>query len=386
MRSDRRLRVLYVPQWYPPKEGSNQVSGVFCREHVRAAAQFDDVAVLVYGMRPQRWPSLRWERVDDQGVPTFYASCGHSPMPRTSMPFFRIQLRRAIQRAIREWGRPDVIHTQDAYAYYVIRGVQSLGIPFVISQHWTGFGHRQLTRQALRQFRWAFARAARVLPANQRADADYEPYGLQAAITWVPNTLDTDLFWPPTSGEREPWLLHASGFTAQKRFQDIVAAFAQVRALRPAAVLQIAGDGVLRSEMEALAARELAPGSFHFHGFLSKAALADLMRRARGFVFPSAFETFGCVLMEAMACGCAVLTTSVGGIPAVVSPGDGLLVEVGNIDQITAGMLHLLDGTHGIDRERVSRETRERFSHEAVGRILHEVYGTTVRSRARPLR
>jgi len=35
-------------------------------------------------------------------------------------------------------------------------------------------------------------------------------------------------------------------------------------------------------------------------------------------------------------------------------------------------MIQILDGTHGIDMDRVSRETRERFSYEAVGRILHE--------------
>jgi hypothetical protein len=45
---------------------------------------------------------------------------------------------------------------------------------------------------------------------------------------------------------------------------------------------------------------------------------------------------------------------------------------VGNIDQIASGMSQLLDGTHGLDLERISRETRTRFSHETVGRILHE--------------
>jgi glycosyltransferase involved in cell wall biosynthesis len=76
--------------------------------------------------------------------------------------------------------------------------------------------------------------------------------------------------------------------------------------------------------------------------------------------------------MEAMACGCPVLTTRVGGIPAVVSEGNGLFVEVGNIDQIAEAMIRLLDGSHGLDMRRISLETRNRFGHEAVGRILHE--------------
>jgi len=376
MKGNRCLRILFVPVWYPTKDGSDQVTGTFCREHVRAAALYDDVAVLVYTSRAQRWPTLTWERVDDCGVPTFYATFGHSPIPKTTLPFFYIHLWRAIRRAIQEWGRPDVIHTQDTYAYYVIRAVQSLKIPIVVSQHSTAFMERQVDNRAVRQFRWAFSRTARVLPANQFAAADYYHYGLQAPITWLPNALDTNVFYPPLQPAREPWLLHASGFTPVKRFPDVVQAFAQVRGVRPQAILQVVGDSPNRAEMEALAARELPPKSFYFYGFLSKPDLAGLMRRASGFVFPSEAETFGCVLMEAMACGCPVLTTRVGGIPAVVRAGEGLFVDVGNIDQIAEGMIQLLDGTHGFDMTHLSRVIRERFSHVAVGRILHEEHLT----------
>lgn len=368
----RRIRVLFIPQWYPLRDPAHQVYGTFCREHVRAAALYDDVAVLVFTPRLQRRPTMHWERVEDRGVPTFYATYGCSPIPKTSRIFFSFHLKRAVRRAIEEWDRPDVIHTQDAYAYYVIRAVRFLGIPFVISQHWTGFMERTVDDQAARRFAWAFRRAARVLPANKFAANDYEPYGLQASTTWLPNALDTEVFRPPPGRAREPWLLHASGFTAAKRFPDIVHAFARVWRKRPSAVLHVVGDGPNRPQMEALAARQLPRQSFRFHGVLSKPQLAELMQRSSGFVLVSDAETFGCVLMEAMACGCPVLTTRIGGIPAVVREGEGLFVEVGNIDKIAEGMHRLLDGAHGLDLERISRDTRERFSHETVGRLLHE--------------
>jgi len=370
--TDRRVRVLFVPQWYPVlTEPQERRIGKFCQEHVRAAALYDDVAVLAFTSRLQRWPTLHWERVDDLGVPTFYATFGHSPVPRTTLPFFYFHLKRALRRVIMQWGRPDVIHTQDSYAYYVIKAAQSFDVPFVISQHWTGFMERTVDRQAARRFQWAFSHATRVLPTNKFAVSDYEQYGIRAPITWLPNALDTDVFWPPHDHSRDPWLLHASGFTAAKRFPDIVRAFARVLPRRPDAVLHVVGDGSNRAQMEALAAHQLPRQSFRFYGMLSKPRLAELMRRASGFVLPSEAETFGCVLMEAMACGCPVLTTRIGGIPAVVREGEGLFVEVGDVDQITEGMIRLLDGTHGLDMARISRETPQRFSREAVGRILH---------------
>jgi len=369
-----RLRILFIPQWYPGRDGSNQMTGTFCREHVRAASLCDDVAVLAIASGVERWPTLHWERVEDRGVPTFYATFGRSPIPKTTRFFFARHLRLAFLRVVEEWGRPDVIHTQDIYAYFAIKALRRFGLPFVISQHWSGFLERIITRGSLRKYRWAFSRAALVLPTNKFAQDDYQHYGLQPPMAWLPNVLDEESFQPLPVRSREPWLLHASGLTMEKRVPDIIKAFARVCRERPDAVLHIVGEGLQREHTEVLARRELPAGSFKFHGFLSKPRLADLMRQSKGFVLASDAETFGCVLMEAMACGCPVLTTRVGGIPAVVREGDGLFADVGNIEQIAAGMGRLLDGAHDLQLERISRETVDRFGQATVGRMLHNLH------------
>jgi len=375
----RPLRVLFVPQWYP--HGRNQMLGTFIREHVRAAALHDVVAVLVVSSRPGRWPSLQWVRVEDEGIPTFYARYGHSPVPKTTLPFFYVHLRRALRRVFQEWGVPDVIHTQDLQAYFVMKALWPKDIPVVVSQQWTGFIERSLSRTQVRRFRYIFRRASRVLAVNKFAESDYQEYGLEASVAWLPNTIDESIFETPTECRREPWLLHASGFTPVKRVGDTIQAFARVHSRRPDAVFHLVGDGECRAEMQRLASRVLPHTAYRFHGLLPKPELAALMRRVAGFVFPSAAETFGCVLMEAMASGCPVLATRIGGIPGVVRQGEGLFVDVGNIDEITEGMMSLLDGTHGLDTERIGRDTRERFSHVAVGRILHEEHLGAVHGR-----
>src|SRR5581483_10331193 len=233
--------------------------------------------------------------------------------------------------------------------------------------------------RAIQRWRWAFRRAARVFPSDRFAAREYGRYGLEAAVTWLPNALDTDIFRPPRDSQRAPWIVHASGFTAAKRFPDIVQAFADVCRTHPDAVLHVAGDGQDRPEMERLATKALGPQNVHFHGFLTKPKLAELLRRAAGFVLASDAETFGCVLMEAMACGCPVVTTRVGGIAAVVREGEGLFVDVGNVEQLAAGMRRVLDGTHGLDIGRIAWETGQRFSHAAVGRILHHEHALVSR-------
>lgn len=377
----RRTRVLFIPQWYPARGGPNQITGTFCREHARAAALYDDVAVLVLSSSLRRWPLLEWDRVDDAGVPTFYATYGRSPIPKTTRFFLGYHIRQAFQRVVEEWGMPDVIHAQDVQAYFVMKALRRFSVPFVMSQHWSGFLERIMTPSSLRRYGWAFSQAARVLATNKFAQSDYQYYGLRPPMTWLPNVVDAEAFRAVRGLDKKPWLLHASGLTPEKRVPDILRAFGRVCRDRAGSVLQIVGDGRHRAQMEALAHRELPPGTFKFHGFLSKPDLADLMRQSCGFVLASEAETFGCVLMEAMASGCPVLTTRVGGIPAVVRDREGLFAEVGNIEQIAAGMDRLLRGDHRLDLDRISRETSVRFSRSAVGRILHDEHAEAAQSR-----
>ena len=378
------VRVLFIPQWYPSVENSNGVSGTFCREHVRAARLYDDVAVLVFSGRQDKRPTLEWKGMVDEGIPTFYASYGMSPIPHTTRPFFYWHLHRAFRRVVTDWGWPDVVHTQDQYAYYVMKTLQGFGIPFVISQHWSGFLRNVVPPAEVRRFRWAFARAARVLPANRFAEREYQRYGLRPAVTWLPNVLDDGTFYPALGQQRQPWLLHVSGMTPEKRVPDIIRAFALVVRKHPEAILHVVGDGAARVELETLAARELPSDSIRFHGRQPKTVVAEWMRQCCALVLASEAETFGCVLMEAMACGCPVLTTRVGGIPAVVPDGEGLFAEVGNIDQIADGMRRLIERAHGLDLARVSSKIHQRFSPMAVGRLLHDEHARAAQLNSSP--
>ena len=56
-----------------------------------------------------------------------------------------------------------------------------------------------------------------------------------------------------------------------------------------------------------------------YHGILSHQALADLMQQAHLFVLPSFFEGLPLVLMEALACGCRIISTDLPGVREIFS-------------------------------------------------------------------
>ncbi|MEE9161965.1 MAG: glycosyltransferase family 1 protein, partial [Candidatus Neomarinimicrobiota bacterium] len=81
--------------------------------------------------------------------------------------------------------------------------------------------------------------------------------------------------------------------------------------------------------------------------------LAPWYRGALGFIFPSIHETFGLPALEAMACGCPVITSSISAMPEMA--GDAaLLVNPRSVEEIAAGIQRL------VEDEALRRELRDK--------------------------
>lgn len=114
----------------------------------------------------------------------------------------------------------------------------------------------------------------------------------------------------------------------RKGVDVLLRAFARVVEKEPKLTLTLVGDGPLRAQHEALARDLGLNGSVSFPGRQSRAEVRNLLRRCDLFVLPSRFETFGIVIIEAMACGKPVVASAVGGIPEIIQHGEnGILVE-----------------------------------------------------------
>jgi glycosyltransferase involved in cell wall biosynthesis len=136
-------------------------------------------------------------------------------------------------------------------------------------------------------------------------------------------------------------LMYVGRLSSEKQIDQIRVVLERV----PGTRLAIIGDGPARQLLEA----HFSGTNTKFMGYLKGIPLSQAYASADIFVFPSALETFGLVVTEAMAAGLPVVASRVGGIPDVVDEGrTGYTFKVGDVDAMIEGVRRI-----AVSRERL---------------------------------
>lgn len=171
-----------------------------------------------------------------------------------------------------------------------------------------------------------------------------------------PVELIANPFDPPAvdlaAGPRENRILAASRLVERKGIQFVIDAMARIGCDWE---LCVAGDGPLRPALEARASA--AGVRARFLGMVPRSELARLYRTSKVFAFPSLQENFPMVLLEAMAGGCAVLTSDAPGCVEVVGAA-GMVSAAGYVTALAESLARLTTdpdlvarlGSAGMDR------------------------------------
>ncbi len=161
--------------------------------------------------------------------------------------------------------------------------------------------------------------------------------------------------------------------------EDLLRAMPSILRTRPGAQLWLAGEGELRPSLEALA-RELGIASaVRFLGLLDNEALWRYYAAADLFVLPSRLESWGTVMLEALACGTPVVATNTAGGVEVQQhfPTDVMLVAKEDPQALAEAVCHALAARRRTD-EATERRLRAEFSVSACAAQYLAVYSEAV--------
>ncbi len=144
-------------------------------------------------------------------------------------------------------------------------------------------------------------------------------------------------------GLRRPYLLFLGGEKPHKNVQNVVRAFGEARRLQPALphVLALAGPMPKNSaRINALIAALDISAAIARPGMIDEADLPGLFCGADALLYPTLYEGFGLPVVEAMACGAPVLTSSTSALQEIAG-GYAYLVDPLDVDAIARGILAL---------------------------------------------
>ena len=238
-----------------------------------------------------------------------------------------------------------------------------------------------------RRFRRWLKRAARVIVPSEAAKADLVAFEDvdPAKVVAVHHGVDRWIPPPPADvGDTRrrmdlegPFALFVGGIEPRKNLEALVEAFARVRT---DAKLVVAGGRVnwFPEASEALEAKVAAlPAAVRdrivLTGYLPEADKRALLAGATALVYPSRYEGFGFPVLEGMAAGVPVLTSTVSSLPEVAGE-TAVLVDPNEVDAIADGIARLL-GDEGL-RATLAEAGRARaatFTWEASARATAEV-------------
>lgn len=252
------------------------------------------------------------------------------------------RLLRAFQCSLRQH-KPDVVHLHMAHGLSVLEksGMAVLaartGIPAVVHLHGAGLDTALAEMPAWRR-RWlnrALAPPHHVVALSDGMARLIRRFLPSVHATVIPNAVQLVTQPPPLTS---PPTFGFLGFMDGRKGEcDLLQALARPEV--PPSVLLLAGDGPMRPKAEAMAAQlGLLPRVF-FLGNISGAAKDAFFRRVDVLCLPSHAENLPIALLEAMGYGRPVITTSVGGIPDMITNGvQGWLTPLGRMEALAAAL------------------------------------------------
>ena len=381
------MHVLIIPSWYPAYPGD--VRGNFFREQAIALRKLGCKVGVIY---PQLRPVRQWRSIfqnnysvevnDEFGVRT-YRKHGMNWFPRLQGLSQRAWLKAGLELAekyIKENGRPDIVHAHSIFnGGFLAAAIKAkYSIPFAVTEHSTAYARRLISADRL-QLAAKVAQKAGALIAVSSEFCQLLDHTLNTSQKWryIPNVVNDAFFLQKEASQKSKTsfkFINIALADKKKNQRNLIIAFAAKFSTNKNVRLLIGGDGPELNALRQLAVSLGIADQVELPGRLSRNQVLIQMNQADAFVLSSNYETFGVVLIEALALGLPVIATRCGGPESIIREEDGLLVPVDDVESLGAAMEAVFENQDRYDPSEIRQACRDRFSEEIIARRLINLY------------
>jgi len=380
------MNVLWLASWYPSE--LSPYDGDFVQRHARAASKFCTIHVLHVikdGNGTITKSTKEVTRKSDGLTETilyYYSPLGGLIGKLVSELKYRRHYKKLVKRYIEQTGKPHLVHVHVSLKAGVIAGwiKKSFDLPYLLTEHWSGLLEK--ASPTLGQFPAHFKiRYKKVVNgalgisvvSNHLASQMQKRFAIQAPLV-IPNVVDVSVFKPVVKGLSSAInFIHISGLAYEKNFETITAACKLLKDEGAQFKLDVFG-GIGKNLSKRVAALQLDEEIF-FHPEVPQPQLAKALQQADALILYSHYETFGCVVIEANACGVPVIASDIPAMRELITEGEnGLLAPSNNASALTKTVREFINSRHTFDRRAIAQNAADKFSYDVVGQTIVDWY------------
>ena len=370
------MHVLVIPSWYHTT--FNRIRGIFFKDQALAVLDKVEkvgvvapVLISIKEVVKTKLLSFQEERCTDQGLFEYIQPILAFPFLKRYNRFLQYRIgKKMVKNYILENGLPDIVHLQSALAGKLALWLQKeYQIPFIVTEHSSAFQRQKLSSSEISLAKEVFSSSNYNVAVSDVLAQDLFMLFNQDFIV-IPNIVDTYYFTPATRQNKKFTFLNVAHLNSNKNHQLLIQAFAKLVKQKDVRLV-IAGAGEERKNLEQLIASLGLERKVLLFGKATRKEVKILMQQANCFVLSSKVETFGVVLIEAMACGIPVISTKCGGPNKLIDADLGILCSL-NVSSLYQSMLDMI--VKKIDGKLIRKKAVERYSKNSVSEKIVKLY------------
>ena len=383
------MRILMLTWEYPPRIVGGIARVVHDLSH-KLVKDGHEVTVVTY----KDGDSQEYE--DDKGVKVYRVN-NYMISPNNFIDWIMQLNFNMVAKAteiINKEGKFDCIHAHDWLVAYAAKTLKnSYEMPIVSTIHATEAGRNSgihdETQKYINDTEWllTYESTEVIVNSNYMKCELQRLFGLPfEKINVVPNGINLNNF----SGiekdydfrrqyamDNEKIILYVGRLVYEKGIQNLISAMPKILQGYNDTKLVIAGKGGMIDELRDQANRMGLGNKVYFTGYLNSKQVQKMYKCADIAVFPSTYEPFGIVALEAMLAGIPTVVSDIGGLNEIVTHGvDGMKSYAGNPNSIADSVLTLLYDHRLCDNisKKAKNKVKEQFNWNKIAQDTHFIY------------
>jgi glycosyltransferase involved in cell wall biosynthesis len=383
MSSNKALNILHFPIWYPNKKSLSQ--GIFIQRHINAISLMHKCCVLFVTSNTENKNEIEVNVINENfsEVRVYFKKPFSGLLNFMNFIFLANAYFIGLKKVKSVLPKVDIFHHHIFDKKIIISFLLSKinKKKFVFSEQWSGYypqdGRFNGNLNKLIS-KICISGSNAITTVSQSLANAMQKHLIDGYFTVIPNVVNVNEFYPldtKVKVERKLNALHVSAINdKEKNISGMLRAVKNVVEKFPDFRLNIIGEHTERNKLENYSIELGLERNVFFLGYVPFNQLLYYYHKADFFLLFSYFETFSCVLAEALCSGIPVIATNAGGIPEFVNSKNGILVEPANELELQNALVSMIQNRIDYSTQELSNSVINYVSPKSVAEKFNFVY------------